>query len=166
MYDDRGRQLDLAGPRLQWKSWSRKLPQAGDQFVVVADRDKARNISEYREQRARELALAQSSRVSLEGLADQIKTASLKELAVILKGDMQGSVEVLKDMLFENRHRQSSPEAIHGGVGAITEPTFCSPRLRMPSLLASTSARNASFKNSPTRKKSISVCTDHLRAAG
>ena len=64
------------------------LPQAGDQFVVVADRDKARGISEYREQKAREAALAKSSRVSLEGLAEQIKTAGTKELNIILKGDV------------------------------------------------------------------------------
>ena len=65
------------------------LPQAGDQFVVVADRDKARGISEYREQKAREATLAKSSRVSLEGLAEQIKTAGTKELNIILKGDVQ-----------------------------------------------------------------------------
>jgi len=122
MYDDRGRQLDLAGPSTPVEIIGlESLPQAGDQFVGVADRDKARNISEYREQRARELALAQSSRVSLEGLADQIKTASLKELAVILKGDMQGSVEVLKDMLSKIATDKVRLKLIHGGVGAITE---------------------------------------------
>ena len=56
--------------------------------MVVADRDKARGISEYREQKAREAALAKSSRVSLEGLAEQIKTAGTKELNIILKGDV------------------------------------------------------------------------------
>ena len=64
------------------------LPQAGDQFVVVADRDKARGISDYREQKAREATLAKSSRVSLEGLAEQLKTAGTKELNIILKGDV------------------------------------------------------------------------------
>ena len=75
------------------------LPQAGDQFVVVTDREKARDISEYREQKAREATLAKSSRVSLEGLAEQLKTAGMKELNIILKADVQGSVEVLGDML-------------------------------------------------------------------
>jgi translation initiation factor IF-2 len=122
MFDDRGRQLELAGPSTPVEIIGlESLPQAGDQFVVVADRDKARSISEYREQRAREMALAQSSRVSLEGLADQIKTASLKELAVILKGDMQGSVEVLKDMLSKIATDKVRLKLIHGGVGAITE---------------------------------------------
>ena len=122
MYDDRGKQLELAGPSTPVEIIGlESLPQAGDQFVVVADRDKARSISEYREMRARETALAQSSRVSLEGLADQIKTASLKELAVILKGDMQGSVEVLKDMLSKIATDKVRLKLIHGGVGAITE---------------------------------------------
>jgi translation initiation factor IF-2 len=122
MYDDRGKQLEIAGPSTPVEIIGlESLPQAGDQFVVVADRDKARNISEYREQRARETALAQSSRVSLEGLADQIKSASLKELAVILKGDMQGSVEVLKDMLGKIATDKVRLKLIHGGVGAITE---------------------------------------------
>jgi translation initiation factor IF-2 len=122
MYDDRGKQLDVAGPSTPVEIIGlESLPQAGDQFVVVADRDKARNISEYREQRARETALAQSSRVSLEGLADQIRSASLKELAVILKGDMQGSVEVLKDMLSKIATDKVRLKMIHGGVGAITE---------------------------------------------
>ena len=122
MYDDRGKQLDLAGPSTPVEIIGlESLPQAGDQFVVVADRDKARSISEYREMRARETTLAQSSRVSLEGLADQIKSASLKELAVILKGDMQGSVEVLKDMLSKIATDKVRLKLIHGGVGAITE---------------------------------------------
>src|SRR5439155_896998 len=73
------------------------LPQAGEQFTVVADREKARDISEYREGRAREAQLAKSSRVSLEGLAEQLRTAGQKDLPIILKGDVQGSVEVLND---------------------------------------------------------------------
>ena len=86
------------------------LPQAGDQFVVVADRDKARGISEYREQKAREATLAKSSRVSLEGLAEQIKTAGTKELNIILKGDVRRlgrSAQRPADQAFE---RQGSLE--------------------------------------------------------
>src|SRR6202030_601555 len=75
------------------------LPQAGDQFVVVADRDKARGISDYREQKSREATLAKTSRVSLEGLAEQIKSGGTKELNIILKGDANGSIEVLGDLL-------------------------------------------------------------------
>jgi translation initiation factor IF-2 len=97
------------------------LPQAGDQFVVVADRDKARGISEYREQKAREAMLAKSSRVSLEGLAEQIKTAGTKELNIILKGDVQGSVEVLGDLLAKLSNEKVRLKVLRSGVGAITE---------------------------------------------
>jgi len=97
------------------------LPQAGDQFVVVADRDKARGISEYREQKAREATLAKSSRVSLEGLAEQLRTAGTKELNIILKGDVGGSVEVLTDLLSKLSNDKVRLKVIHSGVGAITE---------------------------------------------
>ncbi len=122
MFDDRGHPMESAGPSTPVEILGlESLPQAGDQFVVVADRDKARSISEYREQRFREATLAQSSRVSLEGLADQIKSAGIKELPVILKGDMQGSVEVLRDMLGKIASDKVRLKIIHGGVGAITE---------------------------------------------
>src|SRR5581483_2113723 len=75
------------------------LPQAGDQFVVVADRDKVRGVSEFREQKAREAALVKSFRVSFEGLAEQMKTAGIKELNITLKADVGGSVEVLTDLV-------------------------------------------------------------------
>jgi translation initiation factor IF-2 len=97
------------------------LPQAGDQFVVVADRDKARGISEYREQKAREAQLAKSSRVSLEGLAEQMASAGMKELNVILKADVQGSVEVLSDVLSKLSNEKVRLKLLLSGVGAITE---------------------------------------------
>src|SRR5580693_8448614 len=122
MFDDRGAQLKTAPPSTPVEIIGMEsLPQAGDQFVVVADRDKARGISEYREQKAREAALAKSSRVSLEGLADQIKAAGTKELNVILKGDVQGSVEVLTDLLTKLSNEKVRLKLLRSGVGAITE---------------------------------------------
>src|SRR5262249_22569890 len=100
MFDDRGQQLQDAPPSTPVEILGLEgLPQAGDQFAVVTDRDKARGISDYREQKAREAQLAKSSRVSLEGLAEQMKTAGVKELNIILKGDVGGSIEVLSDLL-------------------------------------------------------------------
>ena len=122
MFDDRGAALDSAPPSTPVEIIGLEgLPQAGDQFVVVADRDKARGISEYREQKAREAALAKSSRVSLEGLAEQIKTAGTKELNIILKGDVQGSVEVLSDLLSKLSNEKVRLKLLRSGVGAITE---------------------------------------------
>ncbi len=122
MFDDRGAQLQTAPPSTPVEIIGMEaLPQAGDQFVVVADRDKARGISEYREQKAREAALAKSSRVSLEGLAEQIKAAGTKELNVILKGDVQGSVEVITDLLTKLSNDKVRLKLLRSGVGAITE---------------------------------------------
>ncbi len=122
MFDDRGAALQSAPPSTPVEILGLEgLPQAGDQFVVVADRDKARGISEYREQKAREAALAKSSRVSLEGLAEQIKTAGTKELNIILKGDVQGSVEVLSDLLSKLSNDKVRLKLLRSGVGAITE---------------------------------------------
>src|SRR5438132_3421154 len=122
MFDDRGNALEAAPPSTPVEILGLEgLPQAGDQFVAVADRDKARGISEYREQKAREAQLAKSSRVSLEGLAEQLKTAGTKELPIILKGDVQGSVEVLADMLGKLSNDKVRLKVLHSGVGAITE---------------------------------------------
>jgi translation initiation factor IF-2 len=105
MFDDRANALDEAPPSTPVELLGLEgLPQAGDQFVVVADREKARGISEYREQKAREATLAKSSRVSLEGLAD-----------------VQGSVEVLSDLLTKQSTDMVKVKILHSGVGAITE---------------------------------------------
>jgi translation initiation factor IF-2 len=122
MFDDRGHGLQEAPPSTPVEILGLEgLPQAGDQFVVVTDREKARDISEYREQKAREAALAKSSRVSLEGLAEQLKTAGIKELNIILKADVQGSVEVLGDLLGRLSNDKVRLKLLRSGIGAITE---------------------------------------------
>jgi translation initiation factor IF-2 len=122
MFDDRGQQLTAAPPSTPVEILGMEgLPQSGDQFVVVADRDKARGISDYREQKAREATLAKTSRVSLEGLAEQVKSAGTKELNIILKGDVHGSIEVLGDLLAKMSNDKVRLKVLRSGVGAITE---------------------------------------------
>jgi translation initiation factor IF-2 len=122
MFDDRGQPLREAPPSTPVEILGLEgLPQAGDQFAVVTDRDKARGISDYREQKAREATLAKSSRVSLEGLAEQLKTAGMKELNIILKGDVGGSIEVLSDLLAKLSNDKVRLKVLRAGVGAITE---------------------------------------------
>ena len=105
MFDDRGAQLEEAPPSTPVEILGMEgLPQAGDQFVVVADRDKARGISGYREQKAREATLAKSSRVSLEGLAEQLKTAGHQGTEHHSQsgcGRLGGSVERLAGQTFQ-----------------------------------------------------------------
>ena len=122
MFDDRSTALEEAPPSTPVEVLGLEgLPQAGDQMVVVAERDKAREVAQYREQKAREAQLAKSTRVSLEGLAEQVKAAGVKELPIILKGDVQGSVEVLADMLSKMSTDKVRIKVLHASVGAITE---------------------------------------------
>jgi translation initiation factor IF-2 len=122
MFDDRGRSVEEAGPSTPVEILGLEaMPDAGDTFLVVSDRDKARGIGQYRKMREREAQLAKSSRVTLEGLADQIQQAGVKELPLILKGDVTGSVEVLADSLQKMSTEKVRIKVIHSGVGAITE---------------------------------------------
>ncbi len=122
MFDDHGRAIDVAGPSTPVEILGLEgIPDAGDVLLVMADRDKAKGIAQYRKMRDREAQLAKSSRVSLEGLAEQIKQAGMKELPIILKGDVQGSVEVLAESLQAMSTEKVRLKVIHTGVGAITE---------------------------------------------
>jgi translation initiation factor IF-2 len=121
-FDDRGRTVESAGPSTPVEIVGLEgMPDAGDTFLVVSDRDKARGIGQYRKMREREAQLAKSSRVTLEGLADSIQQAGMKELPLILKGDVTGSVEVLADSLQKMSTEKVRIKVIHSGVGAITE---------------------------------------------
>ncbi len=122
MFDDRGRPIEIAGPSTPIEVLGLEaLPDAGDTFLVVSDRDKAKGIAQYRKMKDREATLAKSSRVTLEGLADQIKQAGMKELPLIIKGDVQGSVQVLADSLQKMSTEKVRIRVIHSGVGAINE---------------------------------------------
>ena len=122
MFDDRGRAITEAGPSTPVEILGLEgMPDAGDTFLVMADRDKAKGIAQYRKMKEREAQLAKSSRVSLEGLAEQIKQAGMKDLNLILKGDVQGSVEVLADSLQRMSTEKVRVRVLHSGVGAITE---------------------------------------------
>jgi translation initiation factor IF-2 len=122
MFDDRGRPILEAGPSTPVEILGlESMPDAGDTFLVMADRDKAKDIAQYRKMKEREAQLAKSSRVSLEGLAEQIKQAGMKDLNLILKGDVQGSVEVLADSLQRMSTEKVRVRVLHSGVGAITE---------------------------------------------
>jgi translation initiation factor IF-2 len=122
LFDDRGRALDEAGPSTPVEVLGLEaMPDSGDTFLVVADRDKAKGIAQYRRMKEREAQLAKNSRVSLEGLAEQIRQAGVKDLPLIIKGDVTGSVEVLADSLVRMSTEKVRIKVIHSGVGSITE---------------------------------------------
>ncbi len=122
MFDDRGRALEEAGPSTPIEVLGLEaIPDSGDTFLVVADRDKAKSIAQYRKMKEREAQLAKSSRVSLEGLAEQIRQSGVKDLPLIIKGDVTGSVEVLADSLVRMSTEKVRVKVLHSGVGSITE---------------------------------------------
>jgi len=122
MFNDRGQPLVEAGPSTPVEILGLEgMPDAGDTFLVMADRDKAKGIAQYRKMKERESQLAKSSRASLEGLAEQIKQAGIKDLNLIVKGDVQGSVEVIAEDLQAMTTEKVRVRVLHSGVGAITE---------------------------------------------
>jgi len=122
MFDDRGRAITEAGPSTPVEVLGLEaIPDAGDTFLVVGDRDKAKGIATYRKMKEREAQLSKSSRVSLEGLAEQIRLAGVKDLPLIIKGDVTGSVEVLADSLVQMSTEKVRIKVIRSGVGSITE---------------------------------------------
>jgi len=122
MFNDRGQAITEAGPSTPVEILGlNEMPDAGDTFLVMADRDKAKDIAQYRKMKEREAQLAKSSRVSLEGLAEQIKQAGMKDLNLIVKGDVQGSVEVIAEDLQRMSTEKVRVRVLHSGVGAITE---------------------------------------------
>jgi translation initiation factor IF-2 len=97
------------------------LPDVGDTLQVVSDTGKAKQIVVFREQKAREVAMAKSKRLSLESLHKQLKEGEQKELNLIIKADVGGSAEVLSETLQKLSTDKVRIKVIHTGVGAITE---------------------------------------------
>ncbi|MCS6885272.1 MAG: translation initiation factor IF-2 [Acidobacteriota bacterium] len=122
MFDDCGKQVQEAGPSTPVEVLGLQgVPEAGDQFQVVTDVAKAQQISLSRQLKKRQLELSRSSAGRLEDIFKAMKAGKLKELLVILKADVQGSVEVLKDTLQKLSTDKVKVKVIRSGVGAITE---------------------------------------------
>jgi translation initiation factor IF-2 len=120
MFDDHGRAVEQAGPSTPVEVLGLQgVPHAGDQFQVVGDATQAQHIANQRQMQARQAAIARTSARGLEQLfADR---GQVKELLVILKGDVQGSVEAVRDALNKLSTERVKIRIIRSGVGAITE---------------------------------------------
>ena len=122
MIDDRGKKVKEAPPSTAVIVLGLQgLPDPGDTLQVATDTDKAKKIGGYREDKAREQALAKSSRLSLEQFQEQLRAGDIKELPLVLKTDVQGSMEVLTDALNKLANEKVKVNFIHAGVGAISE---------------------------------------------
>jgi translation initiation factor IF-2 len=122
MFDYRGRPVIEALPSTPVEVLGLEdVPQAGDRLQVIEDTLKARQIALHRQAKQREAALAKSARLTLEQLHEQLAAGDVKELPLIIKADVQGSVEVLSDTLNKLSTEKVKVKVIHAGVGAITE---------------------------------------------
>ena len=98
-----------------------EVPNAGDQFVVVENEKQARAIAEKRRDKIREDYMKSTSKIHLEDLFSQMQQGSVKELNLIVKADVQGSIEALRGSLEKISNEEVAVKVIHSGVGAITE---------------------------------------------
>ena len=122
MLDDRGHKVKKVGPSSPVEILGlTSLPQAGDLFQVYSDSFKARQISEFRQQKLRDREMASSARLTLDHLHQQVQEGNVKELPIIVKADVQGSAEVLKDTLKKLSTDKVKIKIILSGVGAITD---------------------------------------------
>lgn len=121
MYNDSGKKAEKALPAEPVEVIGLQgTPSAGDDFVVVEDEAKAREISAYRQRKAREV-LQVKSMSGAEQLFAKIKAGEVKELPVLIKGDVQGSVEALNGILSKIANSEVKVRVLHSGVGAINE---------------------------------------------
>jgi translation initiation factor IF-2 len=121
LFDDLGREIKEAGPSTPVEILGLSgVPEAGDTFQVVTSEKRAKEISLRRQEIKRE-AQPTPTRITLDRLSKEIKEGKIKELNVIIKADVQGSVEVLRDSLEKLSTEEVRVKVIHGGVGGINE---------------------------------------------
>jgi translation initiation factor IF-2 len=122
MLNDKGQKMETARPSMPVEVIGfTDVPEAGDPFIVVSEERMAKQISLYRQEKIREKELSKLSKVSLEELYDKIKKGEIKELNVIIKADVQGSIEAVKEALKKISTDAVKVNLIHDAVGGITE---------------------------------------------
>lgn len=122
MIDDKGKTVKKAGPSTPVEILGlSKVPTAGDVFYVVKDDKLARTIAEKKKEEIREEQLNQTQKLSLDDLFSKIQEGEVKEINIIIKADVQGSIEALKQSLERLSNDEVRIKTIHSGVGAISE---------------------------------------------
>ena len=122
MSDDKGRTINEAGPCVPVEiTGLTEVPQAGDAFDAVSDERLARELVEQRKQQAKEEQFKQFEKVTLDNLFDSLQAGELKDLNIIVKADVQGSAEAVKQSLEKLSNEEVKVRIIHIGVGAVNE---------------------------------------------
>ena len=122
MLNDKGKQMKQAGPSMPVEILGLTgVPEAGDELIALTDEKSAKQVSAHRVQKQRSLELAKSSRLSLEGLFEQMKEGEVKELNIIIRADVHGSIEALKESLTKLSTDEVKINIVHAATGTITE---------------------------------------------
>lgn len=122
LLNDLGRRLDSAGPAMPVEIQGfNGVPTAGDEFIVVQDEAKAREIAEYRQHKEKESKAAASAKSTMEQMMSQIAAGNVKELQVVVKTDVHGSLEAIAQSLAKLSTDEVAVRMLHGGVGGINE---------------------------------------------
>jgi len=122
MFDSYGNRIKVATPSIPVEILGfEEVPQAGDDFIVLDEEEKARKIAEYRQRKAREAEAAKEAKLSLEKLFEKLKEEEIKELNIVLKADTQGTLEALKTSLAKLSTEKVKVNVIRAGIGAISE---------------------------------------------
>ena len=120
--DDKGGKVEVAGPAFPVEVLGLNgAPEPGDQFAVVDSEARAREVADFRARKKREHDVAKSSGTSLEQMMAQLQDAEIKEMPVLIKGDVQGSVEAIVGSLEKMSTEEVRVKVLHTGVGGITE---------------------------------------------
>lgn len=122
LVSDSGRLVDSAGPSMPVEVLGLSaIPHAGDEAIVVPDEKRAREVALFRQGKFRDVKLARRQKTSLEGIFENMTAAEMKVLNIVLKADVQGSVEAISDALVKLSNDEVNVEVIASGVGGITE---------------------------------------------
>ena len=122
MLDDKGKNLKEAGPAIPVEVQGLAgVPSAGDEFVVVTDEKMARSVSQVRSLKARENELGASTKISLDKLFEQMSEGDVQELRVVLRSDVQGTLEAFAKAAEELSTKEIKVRVLHEGTGTITE---------------------------------------------
>jgi translation initiation factor IF-2 len=122
MVDDRGNRLDEAGPSTPVEVQGLSgVPMAGDEFVAVADEKVAKQVGLHRAQKQRVLELAKSSKLTLEKYYEQMQDGLIKDLNLIIRADVQGSIEALTEAVQKIPSREVNVNIVHSATGAMAE---------------------------------------------
>lgn len=122
LFDDKGRRIEEAGPAMPIEIQGLSgVPMSGDEFIVLADEKMAKSLSNERQMKSRELQLGKVSKVSLDNLFDKLKEGDIKELFVLIRADVQGTLEAFGQAITKLGTEQIRVRVLHEGTGTITD---------------------------------------------